>query len=35
VYYVQDGKVGSFLRADEDLLVLLRCHGMLPSPVYS
>src|SRR5829696_9545957 len=31
VYYVQDGKVSAFLRTDEDLLVLLRCHGMLPS----
>src|ERR687890_324260 len=35
VYYVQDGKVGSFLWTDEDLLVLLRCHGMLPSPAYT
>src|SRR5215207_3375972 len=31
VYYVQDGKVSAFLRTDEDLLVLSRCHGMLPS----
>src|SRR5215204_4850006 len=31
VYYVQDGKVSAFLRTDEDLLVLMRCHGMLPS----
>ena len=31
VYYVQDGKVSALIRTDEDLLVLLRCHGMLPS----
>jgi len=31
VYYVQDGKVSAMIRTDEDLLMLLRCHGMLPS----
>ena len=31
VSYVQDGKVGALVRSDEDLLVLFRRHGMLPS----
>src|SRR3712207_1464976 len=32
VGYIQDGKVVTFTRTDEELAVLFACHGMLPFP---